>query len=84
MLRSAIAALHAAVRALDAESATIDVKVIERAGGGGSAATRAAADAQSQLTAAQEKAAVASLKATSAQQRLTEAEEKGGAAALPS
>ncbi|MFJ3029818.1 hypothetical protein ACIPEQ_13325 [Curtobacterium sp. NPDC087080] len=76
-----IAALHAAVRALDAESATIDVKVIERAGGGGSAATRAAADAQSQLTAAQEKAAVASMKADLAQQRLTEAEEKGGAAA---
>lgn len=76
-----IATLHAAVRALDAESATIDVKVIERAGGGGSVATRAAADAQSQLTAAQEKAAVASMKADLAQQRLTEAEEKGGAAA---
>jgi len=72
-----IAMLHAAVRALDAESATIDVKVVERAGGGGSAATRAAATSQQQLTEAQEKAAVASMKADLAQQRLNEAEEKG-------
>lgn len=72
-----IAMLHAAVRALDAESATIDVKVVERAGGGGSAATRVAAASQQQLTEAQEKAAVASMKADLAQQRLNEAEEKG-------
>ncbi|PCN47013.1 hypothetical protein Csp2054_14315 [Curtobacterium sp. 'Ferrero'] len=72
-----IAMLAAAVRALDAESATIDVKVVERAGGGGSVATRSAADAQAQLTDAQEKAAVASMKADLAQARLNEAEEKG-------
>ncbi|MGN8049545.1 hypothetical protein ACTJKO_07610 [Curtobacterium sp. 22159] len=76
-----IAMLSAAVRALDAESATIDVKVVERAGGGSSAATRTAADAQQQLNDAQEKAALASMKADLAQQRLNEAEEKGTKAA---
>ncbi|SBN64460.1 hypothetical protein GA0004736_3420 [Curtobacterium sp. 9128] len=76
-----IAVLHAAVRALGAESVTVDVKVIERAGGGSSAATRAAATTQAQLAEAQEKSAIATMKADLAQQRLTDAEEKGGAAA---
>jgi hypothetical protein len=72
-----IAVIHAAVRELGAEDVTVRVRVAQSGSTSRSAAASSAVDIQKELADAQEKVAIASLKADLAQQRLNEAEESG-------